>query len=162
VKTVVENVTETSDLEIVLKGSSEPAPRPWWEHEARSDPSLGRVVVVLRFADSGRPVVHAALSVGPPRHEQSDARQTAPGRFVVETVPSGDGLLKIVVNDAVTTTRPVSVAAGETTEVAVEIASGLALTGRVALAELPKSSSMALVAIDATDGDEKRYSIGSD
>ena len=159
----VDNVTdERADLEIVLKGSGDPIPKRPWEEGAPSDPALGRVEVGLHLADSGVPVVHAEFSLGPPGHERRDARQVAPGRYLFERVAPGDAPLRVEVKNAVTATRSLHVDAGATTEIAVEIASGRAISGHLALAELPKRTWMEVVVIDAANGATTGFAVAGD
>jgi hypothetical protein len=162
-KVVLENVSdEESELKIVLPGCGEPPRKSWWEPGGPRDPEAGRVEVVIRHADTGQPVIHAELTLLRHWKNCAESRPIAPGRFVFEQVPSGDGVLRVVVKNAVTVMRPVFVHAGATTEVEIAVEPGLAVAGHVELAELPASSSREVVAIEALGGEEKSFPLASD
>lgn len=160
--TVLENVTEEAgELEIVLPGCSKPLREGWWRPGTPIDQEFGRVEVVVRLADSGRPVLHAELHLGSGTDERADFRAIAPGRFLFEHALPGVVPLRIDVRNARSELRTVAVTAGATAVVAVDVDSGATIAGHVTLAELPAASQLEFVAIEATGGEERSCEIDS-
>lgn len=140
---------ETKEVEIVLAGSAEmnastDTPRP-------SESECGRVELTLTFADTGKPVLRGGdctlWSGG--RWLQSAA--IAPGRYRFDRVTPGAWQLVAAVPGTAKETRPLVVAAGQTTSVAVAISRGLVARGRLRLADLPSIRS-GFVLFDSDDG----------
>lgn len=134
----------SEDLALPLPGCSEPL--PWEDADASSmgTTASGAVVVQLRDAGSGHPVLRTRGVVLRRGEQRLMGRVRAPGRSDFVDVPSGSWRLQIDAPGFARVTRDVEVAAGGQVELAIALEPGLVAKGQIDLAALPAHRSASL------------------